>query len=277
MDQESVLNILLPILTSIITGGFILVFVEIGNRMNRENDRYDQIMRPFIHKLSAYFRFIDWCRGGILYPKELNEYETNFKHLIEGISTYGGKLINSGGDFAIDNFSSKELQVICENQISNIWYYYNKMHPCNLIWEDNEVTKAFIIKELKEIFPNYLSHPLNVNLVSNVSGDFYTDIYLPIETEIYKHERYIHLYKLPTIIVVISVAFVLVVLSSMLFTYLPIWIMQTAGVITIILLALCVMLLGIETKIQIEYCIRFSDYISTKSRKIKRLFRKHKN
>ena len=277
MDQESVLNILLPILTSIITGGFILVFVEIGNRKNRENDRYDQIMGPFMHKLSAYFRFIYWCRGRIRYPKELNEYETNFKHLIEGISKYGGKLINSGGDYTIDNFSPKELLEICEYQTSNIWYYYDKMNPCNLIWEDDEVTKAFITKELKEIFPNYLSHPLNVDLVSNVSGNFYNDIYQPIANETFKHERDIHHYKLQTIIVAISVAFVLVVLCVMLFTYLPIWIMQTVGVITIILLALCVMLLGIETKIQIEYCIRFSDYISTKSRKIKRLFRKHKN
>ena len=43
MELASVQNILLTILTSIITGGFVLVFVEIGNRKNRENDSYDQI------------------------------------------------------------------------------------------------------------------------------------------------------------------------------------------------------------------------------------------
>lgn len=39
MDYNTVQNIAIPILTSIITGGFVLVFVEIDNRKNRENDR----------------------------------------------------------------------------------------------------------------------------------------------------------------------------------------------------------------------------------------------
>ena len=52
MVYEDILPIALAILTSIITGGFVLVFVEIGNRKNRENDRHEQIMTPFYHKLS---------------------------------------------------------------------------------------------------------------------------------------------------------------------------------------------------------------------------------
>ncbi len=65
MCYSDVLSIALAILTSIITGGFVLVFVEIGNRKNRENDKHDQIMAPFMHKLSAYFRYISWsaCQG----------------------------------------------------------------------------------------------------------------------------------------------------------------------------------------------------------------------
>lgn len=39
MDYNTVQNIAIPILISIITGGFVLVFVEIDNRKNRENDR----------------------------------------------------------------------------------------------------------------------------------------------------------------------------------------------------------------------------------------------
>lgn len=62
-------QIALTILTSIITGGFVLVFVEIGNRKNREDDRHDQIMYPFMHKLSAYFRFISWCSHNVIYSK----------------------------------------------------------------------------------------------------------------------------------------------------------------------------------------------------------------
>lgn len=53
-------QIVLSIMSSIITGGFVLVFVEIGNRKNRENDKYEHIMYPFMHKLSSYFRYISW-------------------------------------------------------------------------------------------------------------------------------------------------------------------------------------------------------------------------
>ena len=49
--------IALAILTSIITGGFVLVFIEIGNRKNRNSDRHEQIMTTFMHKLSSFFRF----------------------------------------------------------------------------------------------------------------------------------------------------------------------------------------------------------------------------
>lgn len=48
MCYSEVQPIALAILTSIITGGFVLVFVEIGNRKNRENDKHDQIMAPFM-------------------------------------------------------------------------------------------------------------------------------------------------------------------------------------------------------------------------------------
>lgn len=83
MELASVQNILLTILTSIITGGFVLVFVEIGNRKNRENDRYDQIMQPFMHKLSSYLRFLSWSGIHIKYPTVLNCYEDEFKNLVE--------------------------------------------------------------------------------------------------------------------------------------------------------------------------------------------------
>lgn len=68
MCYSDVLPFALAILTSIITGGFVLVFVEIGNRKNRENDKHDQIMAPFMHKLSAYFRYISWSSSHIIYP-----------------------------------------------------------------------------------------------------------------------------------------------------------------------------------------------------------------
>ncbi len=66
----------LTILSAIITGGFVLVFVEIGNRKNRENDKYETEFKPFMHKLSAYLRLMSWCKCHLEYPKKL-EYENS--------------------------------------------------------------------------------------------------------------------------------------------------------------------------------------------------------
>ena len=38
--DQAIYNTAVAILTAIVTGGFVLVFVEIGNRKNRENDNY---------------------------------------------------------------------------------------------------------------------------------------------------------------------------------------------------------------------------------------------
>ena len=80
------------------------MFVEIGNRKNRENDRYDQKMVPFMHKLSSYFRFLNWCSHRIRYPKHMTEYEKEFKSIVTEIGRYGGRAITSGGDYEVGFF-----------------------------------------------------------------------------------------------------------------------------------------------------------------------------
>lgn len=267
MEQVTVQSILLSILTSIITGGFILVFVEIGNRKNRENDRYDQIMLPFMHKLSSYFRFLAWSKNRIKYPMEMNENEKQFKELIEEIGRYGSRAITSGGDYSVGYFSATTLNDICL-KINNIWYYYDRMHPCNLKWDNYTISKDFIEKELKEFSPQHLSFTKDINLVSNISGDFYTDIYQPIENETYKHVIYVEMYKRQSLFVAIAVGFVLIVLVAMLFVTLPISIMQTIGIMIVMFLFFCLLILGVDMKNQIMYY----NMLSKKIKKIRKKF-----
>lgn len=237
------------------------MFVEIGNRKNRENDRYDQIMRPFMHKLSSYFRFLCWCSHHITYPSKLNAYEQEFKRLVEEIGRYGGRAITSGGDYPIEHFTAAELEEIC-SKINNIWYYHDKMNPCNLQWSNYDYSKDYISKELKDFFPHYLSISKDVNLVSNVSGDFYTDIYQPIEYETYKHEVYVKHFKRQTVFVAFAVGCVLLVLTSMLFVQLPVWIMQVAGLWVVALLIMSLLLLGVDANVQIQHYNRFIDFFA---------------
>jgi len=260
MCYSDVQPIALSILTSIITGGFVLVFVEIGNRKNRENDKHDQIMAPFMHKLSAFFRYISWCSSRIRYPKPLEGYEKKFKELVAVIGGYGGRAITSGGDYGIDYFSAEKLDSIAFD-INNIWYYYDKMHPCRLTWDNRMGLESFIVKELKEINPVYLKETIDVGLVAKVSGEFYTDVYQPIENEIFRYEAYQNHYKRQTTIVVAFVCFVLLLLSFMLFLKLPIWLLQLGTLIVIMMLVSSILMLAISIRTQIGWWNKSAEYI----------------
>ncbi len=246
MTLMDIQPIALAILTSIITGGFVLVLVEIGNRRNRENDRHEQIMRPFMHRLSAYFRFISWCSSHIIYPKPLDDYEKFFKKLVNEIGNYGGRAITSGGDYGIGYFTAKHLDDIASD-INNIWYWHDKMNPCRLTW-NGRTGGDFIQKELREINPIYIGLPQNVNLVAKVSGEFYTDIYQPVEYETYRHEAYMRQYKRQTVTVCLFVVFVLLILSIMLFVKMPVLLLQMATFAVIMMLIGSLLMLAVDVK-----------------------------
>lgn len=265
MCYSEIMSIALAILTSIITGGFVLVFVEIGNRKNRENDKHDQIMTPFMHKLSAYFRYVNWSSSYIIYPKTLGGYEKEFKALIESVKR---RAIISGSDYSVDSFTADELYGIAFD-INNIWYYHDKMNPCQLKWEERvHGMENLITKELKEINSHYLKDNLNVDLLANVSGDFYTDIYQPIAGQTYRHEAYQAQYHRQTKFIVASVLYVLMVLSVMLFFKLSIVLLQVAALLAIILLVASLMLLAVDIEKQIVWHNKVNAFLlSTKTKR----------
>lgn len=262
MVYEDILPIALAILTSIITGGFVLVFVEIGNRKNRENDRHEQIMTPFYHKLSAFFRFISWGRSYIIYPKPLEGYEEDFKELVKRIGDYGGRAITSGGDYEVDYFSAEKLNEIALD-INNIWYFHDKMHPCRLGWQQQlRGTEELFLKDLKEVNPVYLKEKLDVSLLAKVSGEFYTDIYQLIEYETYKHEAYQEQYKRQTCIVVTFVCLVLLLLGMMLFVKLPELLLQLSTALVILMLMSSLLMLSINIRTQIKWWNKIDERMS---------------
>lgn len=257
MDVQS---IVISILTSLITGGFILVLVEIGNRRNRENDRYEQKMSPFMHKLSAFFRFLSWSSSNIRYQNDINSCERKLKASINSIAIYGGKIIVSGGDYEIEHFNAKELYQI-NNEINNIWYWYDKIQSNRLRWNSNSHTNEFIKKELREINILYSHLPFDINLIAKVSGDFYTDIYQPIEAEPFRHEMYIKIYNKQTLLIGIFVCFVLFLLCLMLFVIPSIWFMQLSTILVVLMLFVSLLILAIDTKKQITWWNSLENYI----------------
>lgn len=260
-NYETLYSTALAILTAIITGGFVLIFVEIGNRKHREADKFEIEFRPFIHKLSAYLRFINWCSFCIKYPEKMDEYEAEFKDLIKSLNNYGSRLIMAGGDYGLEYFSSEKLDCIAL-EINNVWYWHDKMHPCRPIMDRNLIgIEEQIKKELKEINPVYLSMPIDLDLVAKVSGDFYTDIYEPIKHVPGNHEAYVEHYGRQTLLVLTAVLCVLGLLSAMLFFQLKMIVIQASVMIVIALLLASLLLLGIDIKKQIRWHYKMQNKI----------------
>lgn len=271
-------QIVLTILSSIITGGFVLVFVEIGNRKNRENDKYEHIMYPFMHKLSSYFRYISWCQSQIIYSNPPTSYEEKIKLLIGGIAKYGGMAITFGGDYGINYFTASKLNEIALD-INNIWYWHDKMNPCTMTWDDNMHFVEFIDKELKEINPIYIQYKKNIDLIAKVSGEFYVDVYQPIEVTTYNHEAYQEHYKLQAKIVSCFVCFVLLVLGSLLFGVENVKILRISTIIVILMLGFSLLMLGMDEKVQIRFWGEVREQmkkISSKIMAVKSMFKRNR-
>lgn len=254
-------NTIVTILSAVITGGFVLVFIEIGNRKNRENDRYRFVMEPFMRKLCAYFRYVDWVAKRIIYSKQLNENEQEFKFLMDTMAHYGSELIIGGGDYALNHFTSKELNFIGYG-INNIWYYYDRMRPCNLQWdEDFSGNRKLIDKELIKLDRSYLNEPLGLNQLSTISGEFFTDVFQPIEYEPENHELLSKLYRGQSMFVGASLFLVLITLCLMIVVLLPIWFMKTMTIFIVCLFGVCLLFLFVEERNQLQWSYNVAQWI----------------
>lgn len=276
MENISVLDIALTILTSIITGGFILVLIEIGNRKSRENDNYNMIMKPFTHKLTSYFRFINWVKGHVQYPQEKSNVEIKFQNLMDSLGRYGSMAIMAGDDYGIDHFSAKQLNDITTD-INNLWYWHNKMKPCNLKWDNYNNDTEFINRELGVLNPEYLLTPQNIELIVNVSSDFYCYTYKPIEYEIALHENALVIFRKQSLFVLSSVSYVVVFLCLLLFLDLPQLCLQLSTILAVALFLFSLCIITTSTKKLITTQLKIKEKRNTISLQFRIFIKKWKN
>jgi hypothetical protein len=107
----------------------------------------------------------------------------------------------------------------------------------------------------------YLKEAISVDSVANVSGEFFTDVYQPIENETYKHEAYQEHYKRQTTMVAGFVCFVLFLLSIMLFVKLPTILLQIGTLLVILMLVASLLMLAINIRTQIKCWNKIIDYM----------------
>lgn len=246
-------NTMVTVLSAVITGGFVLILVELSNRRNREDNRHQQKMNTFMLKLSAYFRYLCWINAHIVAPKNKNEEEKSFLKLIRfDLGNYGSEIIERGGNYSCDDFSAKELEDICEN-INRIWRMYDKGWLERLSWEESvAVNHEFIEKELSVIDPRYISMPCGINQIIKVSGEFYTDVYQPIQEETYYHERIAELTHIHTTISAISLFLVLVCLGLLICVTWSVFLMKIVTIVIILLLGFNMSLLLMDEQRQLK-------------------------
>lgn len=267
MDYSVLHSSVIAILSAVITGGFVLVFVEIGNRKNREQDRFRQLMQPFIEKLSAYCRFMSWSVSQIQFPKEgaLTGYEERFKKLIHKFSAMGGKLIVAGGNYRIDDFNSEGLQEVC-NQINDIWYQYDKMNPKRISWSFHLPYNEYVNKELSTINPLWLSLPESVEKIVKVSADFYTDIYRTLEDDIFRHDLMMKIYRGHSIFVLGALFVVLLGLCLLMcFSFSPLF-LRIITILVVGLFGVSLFAIFVDEKKQLKIAVKVIQFMQDKKK-----------
>lgn len=254
-DYITIFSTSLAILSAVITGGFVLIYVELSNKKTRETDNYEQLMRPFMHKLSSYFRFVSWSKTKIKIPKDkLSDGDREFKDILNQLASYGGRIIVSGGDYRVNSFSAKQLYKISANMINHLWYLTQHKHRCRPQWDSaRDFNDEFIKKELEEINPKYKNLPLTLENFIKVSAEFHVEIYQKVEDDTHIHETRMWLLKHHTRFVTFSFICALLLLGIMLLFQLPAWFIQTSTIMVLLLLTICLFLVGLDYSSQIKF------------------------
>jgi len=224
--QEQV-SIILTILSALLTGGFLMIFIESQHISNSVFERLNFIMRPFYHSLSSYVKFMTLYGDCFSFENvEKDTYMWKLKKDMEYISILGSMTILDGHDFPVDYFLAKDLERIC-NKINNVWYCIdNDYAGFNKIKYDESQAYNFashINEYLSEISPKYQGKSLDRNLLSEVSGFFYANIYLQIENVLPDYERWQRKEKSFKFITICIIFMIIVTMMTILFlrSYIP--------------------------------------------------------
>lgn len=231
--MEEQVSIIITILAALLTGGFLMIFIESQQVANNMAERFHFIMHPFFHSFTNYARFISSFKSCFSFREvEKEGYMKRLKDDLEQISRIGGKSIIAGQEFPVDYFTGKQLDSVCKT-INDIWYCIdNDYHGFQKIEFDTHHAEMFsehTISYIEEISPKYKGIKLTKDLLGKVSGDFYVDFYQPIEHILPHYEYWLKKEKEFKIIAMITIIITLLTMLILLLLrcYMPIWILNS--------------------------------------------------
>lgn len=174
--MNSSIQIAVDILSALLTGGFLLFFIETMHIESDVKQRFKSIMNPFYHKLSKMSVFVGHMQYAIRFPKDrLGE---DLKKNIEYISKAGIVPMTSGRD--ISYMRGEELEKLCET-FNNIWYHLDRYPALRRSIEIDDgggldtATEALI-----EVYPKYKNKRIDVDALRDATGAFYNEYWEPV-------------------------------------------------------------------------------------------------
>lgn len=248
--MEEQVSIIGSIIVALLTGGFIILFLENQHVGANVIERYHFIMKPFMHRLSNYFKFLSSAKVYFSIKKgtkkEVAEYVFEFKDQMDRLGHYAHQCIMSGQDYPVSKFTALQLDRIC-NEINNVWYYWDDKQNymrnyCTYNTGKAELHGKMAREYLNEVFPlKYDETVFSLNLISDVSGEFYTKIYEPIQKVPFEYEYWCkeeQKFKKLTLLTIGLCLFTLVVILLLRY-FVPLWEMNVLTLSNIALLASC--------------------------------------
>lgn len=242
--QEQI-SIIVSILTALLTGGFLMLFIENQHLGAKVTENYHAIMDPFMHRFSGYVRFIDSIKTWYVVNKSADKdsYARNFKNLLDRLGHEGSKSIMDGRDIPISHYTPKEFTDICDS-MNHVWYCWDDKH--NYMLEDStfDAQRAnhfdtMSRQYLSEAMPNIFDDKeMSMDIIADVSSKMYCGLYEPIKDYPYQYEYWQKQEKsfngLTVIIILVNLGLLGLILLCRYF--LPIWIftLLTIGSISLL-------------------------------------------
>ena len=129
MEQKALVETVISILTTLITGGFIIVLMDVKNRQSRAFENFRELKSAFSDKLSAYCRFVVWYEPVICYYEAGQDDVQQLKKSIDFVKKKGTKIIIHNDLSWVMNL--EEFKEFTQN-VSAIWYEYEKMQVAHM-------------------------------------------------------------------------------------------------------------------------------------------------
>jgi hypothetical protein len=245
MEPKEFVQTVISILTTLITGGFIIVLMDVKNRQSRAFEKFREFKSAFSDKLSAYCRFVVWYEPVIYYYDAGLDYVQQLKKSIDFVKKKGTQIITQNDLSWVMNL--EEFKEFTQN-VSAIWYEYEKMQVAHMAQNRTSLksNQRFIEKELSLFAPDYLTHINDHSLIADVSSDFLQDIcekyYNELQDYHIKESMYMRMNKvilaMIVVVIVLIISLMMTITTCCLLPYVSLFIVAFMFVSAVILMSL---------------------------------------